>query len=195
MSKSRSLLFREDGRSSEVAQDNIEDFTGREGIWAKGVHLHLLESGKDCYFLDTGVDNSGKLIEGNLKHHNEDKLFVFKGGYEISVEIKTLPEGHNRFYTFKVFSVAQCIKHNACIVVPQLNFFYLLPPDMLRHIQKNCYPKFFYPFSRYHKVHQIYRGEFKACLEKGMFFRKEWKPKAQAFILENEYRLTKPKKT
>lgn len=91
----------DDRTRAEFAKD-ISQFTNVERHLGNALRMDFNERGMKCLQHEYGVDNSGKIIEGNLDNFNPDKIFVFEDGSSQKIEIKSLPDYCWGYFTFKV---------------------------------------------------------------------------------------------
>lgn len=191
----KSLDFRKDNRSKEVFGQNIEDYTERERCWSIALRHDFVNRGMLCDIKETGVDNTGALIEGNLKNYNADKTFVFKDGHKLLIEIKTAPEYLKNFFTFKVFSLKECLKQQARIVVPRIACYYLFGLDSIEHML-TLPAKIYEKFSPNDPAIRIYMDtHMDSMLKNQSVLKREWTVKAKKYIEENKDLLTRDKAT
>jgi hypothetical protein len=180
-----SVNFRRDGRSVEVFQKDIEDYTEREMYWGTILRYDFIEKGKPCVVKENGVDNSGRLIEGRLPNHNVDKHFEYSDGTSENIEIKTIPEYVKKFFTFKVFSLNSCVQQNASIIVPRSWAYYKIPTETCEHFY-NDYPHKIYPrFSENYLAVRVYMDKIEELISKEKIIQCEWTSKAKKLIKLN----------
>ena len=172
-----SLNFRKDNRTSEKFAADLKRYAKEEAIIAEAIRLHLEEiNNSKCSIIDIGIDSSGNIIDGLLKHHNVDREYVINQN-TIKVEIKTAP--HDEFLTFKVSSLKTAIKQNAYIVIvvkSQKKGFFLLTKAKMESIIKRE-PKIYSAFSPNDMAIRVYKNEFNLFLQY-----KQWFPKALEYI-------------
>ena len=187
-----SLDKRRDDRSIDVFSKNIKDFTQREFYWGIAFKTYLQENGFNCEILENGVDNSGKLIINELDNNNPDKILKFKDK-KILLEIKTIPEYINNFFTFKVSSLRSCLEHNAIILVPKKYEFFIIQTQAISKLLQ--YPhKIYDRFSPNDLAIRIYKKDIEEMLSNRYMIKSKWGNLSGKFI-ENNYNVLFRKKT
>lgn len=129
--------YRMDNRTKEEFQEDLLQFTEVEFHLGNALRLDFNESGMKCAQHEYGVDNSGMLIEGDLKNFNPDKIFVFDDGTFQKIEIKSLPEYCWQHFTFKESALKGCLWHDARILVARREDYFLLLPEAHRWMLEN----------------------------------------------------------
>jgi hypothetical protein len=189
-----SLKKRRDKRSEETFAHNIEDFTEREFYWGMALRYDLLERGYKCSIKEHGVDNTGKLIEGRLPNHNVDKIIYFEDRKSLLIEVKTIPEWANKFFTFKSYSVKCCIDQIAWILVPRSQKYYLFSPKTCKEVFKKYKHQIYPAFSPNDLAIRLYTSEIRKLIDCEKVVEKEWTPKVKAYIQSNYDILFREKK-
>lgn len=189
-----SLDFRKDNRSLSVFKDNIKDYTKREQVWAEALHKDFIARYKKrVKKVNTGVDNTGKLITGKLPSgDNFDFSFVIKG-VETKVEICTIPE-FCKFNTFKSYKLQQCLEKGVLIIVPKLAAYsiYTIPAiKFVLSLEESIYPN----FSPNDPARRIEAEDIQMLVDKGFIESNEWLPGAKSFINSKRDILVKAKRT
>jgi hypothetical protein len=172
---SNSLNHRKDHRSIEVFKDNILSFTQKEALWIKIYAEELKQTYSSIKVVDNGVDNSGELIEGNLKNHNADYIIMIDDVPHV-VEVKTRPET-SKTYTFKVASLRGYVEQNAAILVPHKELYYLFYKDALVHMLKSFPHKIYYNFSPNDVSVRLYQEDVDNYIATGIAVKKVWRIK------------------
>lgn len=180
-----SLDFRRDKRTVEEFANDVEDFTEREAYWGVILRHDFIEKGKFCCLEDYGVDNSGKIILGRLPNINVDKVFHFANGKKKFIEIKTIPEGVKKFFTFKASSLLSCVEQNAYIIVPRSCSYYVLPPDICDYFYKNYTHEVYSNFAFGKKAVRIYMNDIEKLIKENKIIRKEWSSGSKKLINKN----------
>ena len=182
----KSLDKRRDMRSIDVFAKNIKDFTQREFCWGVAFKTYLQENGFNCEILENGVDNSGSLIINELENNNPDKIFIFQDK-KILVEIKTIPEHINNFFTFKVSSLISCLEHNAIILIPKKNEFFIILTQTINKLLE--YPhKIYDRFSPNDLAIRIYKKDIEEMINNKLIIKSKWGNLSGKFI-ENNYNI------
>lgn len=195
----KSLDIRRDNRSIEVFSDNIKDFTQREYYWGIALRIDLCERGAVCEVEEHGVDNDGNLILNRLPNYNVDKIFKFKDGRQINIEIKTIPEYVRNFFTFKVSSLKSCLEQNAHVLVPKKDNYYLILNKGINEILNNYPHKIYWNFktnkgfSPNNLAVRIFSEDIEKFIKEKNIAKREWKIKAKRFIQKNNETLFKEK--
>lgn len=180
----RSVDKRRDDRTIAVFSNNIEDYSRREMLWGLVLRKDFCERGQECDIEEHGVDNAGKLITTRLPNYNVDKIFVFQKGGRAHIEIKTCPDGLDKFFTFKVTSLMQCVNESAYILVPQSQAYYLVKPETSEYLltfEHKIYPR----FSPNDPAVRIYKNEIIDLVDFGGIVKKKWMPEASRLIAAN----------
>jgi hypothetical protein len=205
-----SVDYRMDGRTREVGSHNIKDFTRRELIVGKILTVQYRKNGRPCSVKNTGTDNTGEFIEGNLKEDGLDFLFEFEDGDKIPTDIKNCPKIRSLYYTFKTNTLKKAAALNGQIIAYARNYYFTVTAEGCRFLLENfpastSYKNFSgHPcirvYSRYNnKIREVperLRGpaKWEDLVEKGLVKDEEWSPKAQKFINEMSSVLFAPKK-
>lgn len=179
---SKSLNKRMDNRDKETFAHNIKDYTKREGIWAGALEIQWGVS-----YTDNGVDNTGELIEGPLAHHNTD--FIFN---KQEIEIKTIPEWCP-FFTFKVFSLENCKKKGALIVVPKSTHYFTFLPHSIERMLIEIPKTIYRGFSPNDLALRVYEKVAKRYIDNGWIKKEDWGAEALKYINKHKSVLFKEK--
>lgn len=137
MSKKSSLTNRMDVRTREEFADDIKTYTGIEGFvmdkWVQ--EIRLISPDSTVVVSSTGVDNSGKLIDGfvGVNHDYQIEITDF-GHFDPSTVIKldVKHNYHDATATFKAHNLEAYIKNNIWILLilgTGLNGGELRPPS------------------------------------------------------------------
>lgn len=183
MTIDRHLLMRMDDRTEEEFEEDIGKFTKKEFYFGIAYRYELCEIGLPCKIEEHGVDNTGKIIRGKLPNANADKIYHFlEGRPSEKVEIKTIPEYCQNYFTFKVSALKGCYAQGAYILVPRKRNYYLLGKNAFVHLLRNL------PVRT-----DIKEFGFKPCvraemyminemIEKRMIICREWAPTAKEYV-------------
>jgi hypothetical protein len=135
----RHTRHRMDERTEEDFRTDMFQFTEKERLWGEVLQQEFGARRSQCLVVESGVDNTGSVIQGRLANCNPDKLYVFPGRAEQRyVEIKTIPEGHNRFHTFKVSALKGCLRYGALIIVPKLDHYFMYGAKAMELMLERC---------------------------------------------------------
>lgn len=174
----------DDRTRAEFAKD-ISQFTNVERHLGNALRMDFNERGMKCLQHEYGVDNSGKIIEGNLDNFNPDKIFVFEDGSSQKIEIKSLPDYCWGYFTFKVSALKGCLHHNAKILVARREDYFLLLPESFEWMLKNLEVRTDYKGWGGKRCVRIQMGGVFNLVRKGLIEQAEWKPDAQAYVDDN----------
>lgn len=180
-----SLDLRRDNRSIDVFSHNIKDYTEREYYWGIALRIDLCELGMHCEIEENGVDNDGNLILNRLPNYNVDKIFKFKDGRTVHVEIKTIPQYVRNFFTFKTNSLKSCLDQNAHILVPRKDNYYLILNKTIKYVFDNYPHKIYDRFSANELAIRISTEDIEKFVVEKSIIKKEWKAKSKQFINKN----------
>jgi hypothetical protein len=117
-----------------------------------------------------------------LKNHNADKVFCFKSKKNLFVEIKTIEEHFKNFFTFKVCALKSCIKQKACIVVPRLNIYYLIPSSICESFLSKYEHKIYPGFSSNDISVRIPSIDMEDLVKEKKIMKKKWMLDAKQYI-------------
>lgn len=177
---SNSLRHRMDVRTKDIFVDNISDFHQRERLYAIAYRIELEERGKVVVLFNYGVDNSGKLIEGKLKNHNPDYLYKIDGKYA-KFDIKTIPYRSGK-YTFKTKLLESYVEHNAYMLVPKWDEYYVFSPAACQWLLDNVTSDYYADFSSNDPAKRILQQRVDQLVAEGLVICRQWMPKSFAFI-------------
>ena len=168
-----------DDRDEDDFRKDIAQFTEKEMIYGKAMREEFSARGRPCVVGESGVDNTGAIIYGKLPNFNPDKIYTFKDASWIYMEIKTIPESHNKFHTFKVSALKGCLEYEAFILVPKLNYYFIYGAAAMRLMLERCDVV---PFFGGKPCVQPSMTFIKHMESEGLIIRREWTPKARKFI-------------
>lgn len=174
----------DDRTRAEFAKD-ISQFTNVERHLGNALRIDFDERGMKCLQHEYGVDNSGKVIEGNLDNFNPDKIFSFEDGSSQKIEIKSLPDYCWKHFTFKVSALKGCLHHGAKILVGRRNDYFLLLPESFEWMLGNLEVKTDYKGWGGKRCVRLKIGGVFNLVRGGLIEHEEWMPGAQAYIDEN----------
>jgi hypothetical protein len=179
----RHTKHRMDHRTEDDFRTDMFQFTEKERRWGEILQEEFGARGNLCSVTESGVDNTGSVIHGKLANCNPDKLYVFPGhAGKMYVEIKTIPEGHNRFHTFKVSALKGCLHYGALIIVPKLDYYFMYGAKAMELMLERCdIIHNFKPFGCKPCV-QPSMTFIKSMESQGLVLRKHWTPEARALI-------------
>ena len=168
-----SLEQRRDNRTQKQFAEDILNHTKKERVWIDIFQQQLQLEGIDIQIHDSGTDNSGQVIVGNLANNLPDfdvELIGtpntvandrFIGMPRFYIEIKTAPEFcDNSFFTFKASSLKSCITNKALILLPRKTAYYLIYPAGMSHILKKKRAYIYKGFSPNDPAVRIYSREY-----------------------------------
>jgi len=179
---------RMDHRTEEDFRTDMFQFTGKERRWGEILQEEFRARGNRCTVNESGVDNTGEVIRGKLANCNPDKQYLFPGRDEKRyVEIKTIPEGHNKFHTFKVSALLGCLEYGALIIVPKMDHYFMYGAKAMELMLERC-----------NLIHDFKPFGCKPCVQPSMTFikwmesqglvlKKIWTPEAR--LLTERFRL------
>lgn len=180
-----SLLSRMDNRSVEDFKKQISFGHFVENVLGEAYRLQIESTFKtSCIIQDIGVDNTGKVIDGNLPFHDVDKKFVWDKN-SIRVEIKTAPSYLKDFFTFKVSSLKTCVSKNSIILLfarYDPTSYYLISPENCKNLIEKFPHKIYPKFSPNDKAIRIKYFEYKDFLD-GPY---KWCKKSLEYINDNK---------
>jgi len=157
-----------------VFASNIYDYTERESIYGECLRIEFENRMKTKIVLsENGIDNSGNLIENNLKNHNVDKKYIINGKEEL-IEIKTAPEFLNNFYSFKVFSIKKACEQNAKVALTKCKEYFIFGKISLEWMLENLPHKIYSGFSPNDIAVRIYKNQINDLINKKLVIHKEW---------------------
>ena len=205
-----STKYRLDGRTREVGSHNISDYTRREIIVGKIMAVQYRDSGRPCSVKNTGTDNTGEFIEGNLKEDGLDFVFEFEDGDKMPTDIKNCPWTRSLYYTIKANTIKKAATLNGQIIIYARNYHFTVTAEGCRFLLENFPVSTSYTTFSGHpciRVHSKYYEKIKKVperlrrptkwedlVEKGLVKDEAWSPKAQKFINEMSSVLFAPKK-
>ena len=169
-----------DNRTIEEFRTDMHQFTEKEKRWGEVLAEEFKSRGHMCAVNESGVDNTGAMILGKLANCNPDKLYVFSGIKEkMYVEIKTIPEKHNRFHTFKVSALKGCLHYGALILVPKLKYYFMYGAKAMELMLDRCNVV---PFFGNKPCVQPSMTFIKEMESQGIIIKKIWTPEARLII-------------
>ena len=158
----RYTAYRMDHRTEAEFKTDMFQFTHKEKLYGEIFALELSSLGHSCTVTDHGVDNTGEMIRGKLANCNPDKMYSFPGGSRMYVEIKTVPEKHSRFHTFKLSAVKGCYNYGALILVPKVGHYFIYGSKSMERMMERC-----------EVIHNFAPFGNKPCLQPSMSFIKQ----------------------
>jgi hypothetical protein len=180
--KDKYLEMRMDVRTEEDFETDIRQYTRKEFYWGIALRYYLQDIGLPCSIEEHGVDNTGRLITGRLPNHNADKIYHFKDGKEMKVEVKTIPEWCDKYMTFKVSALKGCWNQGAYILVPKTSCFHLFGKDSFVHLLGNLEVRTDIGTFGYKPVVRAETYIINKMIDLGMVVRKEWTPRSKKYI-------------
>lgn len=172
-----------DNRTIDEFIEDIGQFTLKEFYWGVAFRYDLCSRGLPCKILEHGVDNTGKLIRGRLPNHNADKMYVFENGMKpMRVEIKTIPEYCNDYFTFKVSAIKGCHNQRAKILVPKRDHYYLLGNKAFFWLLENCEVRTDYKGWGGKECVRINTWQMRCLVRDGTVTQKSWAMRPFEFI-------------
>jgi hypothetical protein len=127
---------------------------------------------------NTGVDNSGRLIEGSLKSNKSDFNFIFGFG-TVPTEIKVANPNEKRFQTLKTNDIRKAANRKGCILCYSEEWYYIMKPETCRFLLDNFLSdiyKSLSPNDQAMRIHSKYYGAIYSMTdeEKGPKFWEEF---------------------
>ena len=184
-----SLATRRDIRSVEQFANDIELNTAKEKVWSYVFQSQMEEKIGFCERIGNGVDNSGKIIQGDLKNNNVDYIFNFvnKLGCKkiLPVEIKTIPEWLENFMTFKASSLIACVKQKGVLLVPKRYKFYLISNKTCKFFHDEYEHKIYKSFSPNDLAVRIPSKDINMLIKTGKIYLKDWANTSREMIESN----------
>jgi hypothetical protein len=169
-----SLDKRRDNRSKAEFKKDMINAAQKEAKWMEILCGQLKRNKREFTLRDTGVDNTGKLIDGVLPKNTPDFYLENNNGGGQYIEVKTAPEFcDGKFYTFKVSSLKMCIAHNSWIFLPRRPFFYLIQCGGMEKLLEYS-PKIYPGFSPNDPAIRIYHKNFISLLNNGLVTKHNW---------------------
>jgi hypothetical protein len=205
-----STEYRMDGRPPEVAAHNIYDHTARERVVSQIMTVEFRELGRKCSVADKGVDNTGKLIKGNLKNNNLDYEYTFEDGKKDLYEIKNAPPNADTYYTFKESALRAAVQYEGKILIYAKDHYLVLKTEACAFLLHNFEARIYENFARYHPAVRVFSKNYgkvkrmsekelgpvfwEELLERGLVEKRNWSKKAQWLVTEMSERLFREKR-
>ena len=177
-----SLRFRMDVRTTQDYETDLRQYTEIERHVGIALREDFNERGMSCVLGEYGVDNSGDVIEGNLKNFNPDKIFYFKDRPPEKIEIKSLPEYCSMYFTFKVSSLKGSLYHEAKIVVPRRKDYFILGTKSFEWMLENLEARTDYRGWGGKRCVRIRMGAVLSLVREGSIINVRWKQRAADYI-------------
>ena len=188
-----SLAYRMDDRTKDVFAANIEQDTEKQRVWMPIIQVEFAARNMPIDYVDSGVDNSGALIEGALPNHDLDYVITFiLSQKSCPLDIKTIDEKYQGFFTFKIFDLKKSIERNGVFMIPRKDCYYIFSMKaqeiMLNRLEHKIYPG----FSTEKEAVRIPqwkqepgRTSYEELISEGLVRREAWSSEANKLIEEN----------
>jgi len=169
-----SLDKRRDNRTRAEFKNDMIKAAQKEAKWMEILCGQLKRNKREFILKDTGVDNTGKLIEGTLSKNTPDFYLENNNRGGQYIEVKTAPEFcDGKFFTFKVSSLKMCISHGSWIFLPRRPHFYLIQcPAMEKMLEYS--PRIYPGFSPNDPAIRIYHKNFSSLLNDRLITQHNW---------------------